>query len=78
MSFSIVVALAALGLACVAALALWRPQELALGDTQPQRGRRRPAEPASAVRAVAGLVGFSPGTFKRTPGRGAARTRPVR
>ena len=47
MSFSIVVALAALGLACVAALALWRPHELWLGDAQPHRGRRRPAEPAA-------------------------------
>jgi len=47
MSFSIVLALAALGLACVAALALWRPHELWLGDAQPHRGRRRPAEPAA-------------------------------
>jgi hypothetical protein len=47
MSFSIVVALAALGLAGVAALALRRPHELALGNAQPHRGRRRPAEPAT-------------------------------
>ena len=47
MSFSIVVALAALGLACVAALALWRPHELWLGATESYRGRRRPAEPAA-------------------------------
>jgi hypothetical protein len=47
MSFSMVVVLAALGLAGVAALALWRPRELWLGDAQPYRGRRRPPEPAT-------------------------------
>jgi hypothetical protein len=47
MSFSIVVVLATLGALGLAALALRRPHELALGDTQPQRGRRRPAEPAT-------------------------------
>ena len=47
MSFSIVVALAALGLAGVAALALRRPRELWLGATESDRGRRRPVEPAT-------------------------------
>jgi hypothetical protein len=47
MSFSIVVVLAALRLAGVAALALRRPHELALGDAQPHHGRRRPPEPST-------------------------------
>ena len=57
MSFSIVVALAALGLAGVAALALRRPRELALGDAQPHRGRRRPAEPATLCAPWRGWLG---------------------
>jgi hypothetical protein len=44
MSFLIVLALAALGLAGVAALALWRLRELMLGDAQPHPGGRRPSE----------------------------------
>jgi hypothetical protein len=47
MSFSIVLALAALGLAGMAALALLRPRELTLGDAQQHRGRRRPPEPST-------------------------------
>ncbi len=73
MSFSIVVALAALGLAGVAALALWRPRELVAGGHRAASWPPAAGRAGDAVRAVAGLVGFSPGTFKRTPGRAGAR-----
>ena len=73
MSFSIVVALAALGLAGVAALALRRPHELWLGDAQSASWPPAAGRAGGAVRAVAGLVGFWAGTFKRTPGRAGAR-----
>jgi hypothetical protein len=57
MSFSIVVALAALGLAGVAALALRRPQELWLGDAQPHSGRRRRPELATLCAPWRGWLG---------------------
>ena len=57
MSFSIVVALAALALAGVAALALRRPRELWLGATESYRGRRRPAEPATLCAPWRGWLG---------------------
>jgi hypothetical protein len=55
MSFSIVVAFAALGLACVAALALRRPREL--WATVWQRGPRRPVEPAALWAPWRGWLG---------------------
>ena len=77
MSFSIVVALAALGLAGVAALALRRPRELVAGGRPAASWPPAAGRAGGAVRAVAGLVGFSPGAFKRTPGRGRVRAGPA-
>ena len=70
MSFSIVVALAALGalgLAGVPALALRRRRELALGDAQSHRGRRRPSEPATLCAPWRGWLGSRRGRSSASP-----------
>jgi hypothetical protein len=70
MSFSIVVVLAALGLAGVAALALWRPRELALEAAEPHRGRRRPLEPATLCAPWRGWWGSRRGRSGAPRGEG--------
>ena len=77
MSFSIVVVFAALGLAGVAGLALRRPRELWLGDAASQSWPPAAGRAGGVVRVVAGLVGFSAGAFKRTPGPESAPAQPA-
>ena len=77
MSFSIVVVLAALGLAGVAALALRRPRESWLVGPPVACGRWRPVGAGDVVRAVAGLVGFWAGGAGRAPGPRVAPAPPA-
>ena len=82
MSFSIVVALAALGLAGVAALALRRLHALSLGGPQSHRGRRRPAAPASLRAPWRGGLGSRRARSSAPPAKGepapAGPTEPTR